>query len=260
MADDPKRDAAKADGKPAPVPGREARPTLKRFYKAVTVTGGDGGFAVHLDGRPVRTPAKAVLRVKSEALAGAIASEWDAQATEILPATMPLTTLVCTALDAVAGKKSDVAEEIARYAQSDLLCYRAEAPRELVERQEKGWDPVLAWAARALSVPFRCTTGLMAVEQSPKVATAVLEILQPLGPLRLSAVHVLTTLTGSAVLALAVLVRRLTVEEAWRLAHIDEDWQVEKWGADREAGERTAARMKDARAAAKLLDLTQPSD
>ncbi len=262
MVDDPKRDAA-ADGggpKPSAVPGREARPMVKRFYKAVTVAGGLDGFAIHLDGRPVRTPAKAVLRVGSEALAEAIAGEWDAQSSEILPATMPLTTLVCTALDAVAAKRSEVAEEIARYAESDLLCYRAEAPRELVERQEEGWDPVIAWAAKELGTPFRCTAGLMAVAQSPQVAPAVLDALAPLAPLQLAAVHVLTTLTGSALLALAVLRGRLTIDEAWRLAHIDEDWQAEKWGADNEAAKRSAARLLTAKAAAKVLTLTGGSD
>lgn len=262
MADDSKRDAGTDGDRPkaSRVPGREARPALKRFYKAVTVAADDGGFAVHLDNRPVRTPAKAVLRVGSEPLARAIAEEWEEQKVEILPATMPLTTLVCTALDAVAAMRSDVAEEIARYAQSDLLCYRAEAPRELVERQEAGWDPELAWAAREFGVPFRCATGIVAVEQSPKLRGAVLEALQPLGPLRLAAMHVLTTLVGSAVLAFGVLHKRLSVDALWRLGHIDENWQIEKWGGDREAEARAAARLRDARAAARLLDLTRPSD
>lgn len=258
MADD--KDNDKAAPKPASVPGREARPMIKRFYKAVSVAGGNDGFAVHLDGRPVRTPAKAQLRVASENLASAIAVEWEAQHKEILPATMPLTTLVCTAIDAVAANMTDVAAEIAKYAGSDLLCYRAEGPRDLVERQEAGWDPVLAWAAREFGTPFRCTQGLMAVEQSPKIAAEILEILQPLGPVRLSAVHVLTTLTGSAVLAIGVLLDQLTIESAWRLAHIDEDWQSEKWGADREAQDRMAARLRTAQAAVTAIELTKVED
>lgn len=264
MTDDPKRDqgasGAGGTGQPARVPGREPRALPKRFYKAVAVAAGDGGYAVLLDGRPVRTPAKSPLRVASEALATAIAGEWEAQEKEIRPATMPLTTLACSAIDAVTAKKADVAAEIARYAESDLICYRAEGPRELVERQEAGWDPVVAWAAKVLGVPFRCTGGLMAVEQSPKVAPAVLQVLAPLGPLRLAAMHVLTTLTGSAILALAILRGRLGVEEAWRLAQIDEDWQIEQWGVDREAQERTAARLKMARAAATALALAQASE
>ena len=238
---------------PPRVLGREPRVVRKRFYATVGVAQAAGGFSIELDGSRVRTPRKLPLVVSAEALAQAIAAEWDAQATEINPATMPLTTLACTAIDAVADQMAAVADEIGSYAMSDLLLYRAEAPLGLVEQQSAGWDPVLDWAAGELGVGFKRTTGLMPVAQAPAVKAAVAAQLAPLEPLPLAAVHVLTTLTGSALLALAVWRRRLDLETSWALAHIDEDWQIARWGADAEAEARRAARWVTAAAATQVL-------
>ena len=240
---------------PTRVLGREARVMRKRFYAAVSVAKDDAGFVVHLDERPVRTPRKLLLSVPVRPLADAIAAEWQAQVTEIQPSTMPLTTLACTAIDAVASDMAEVAGEIGRYAMSDLLCYRADAPAGLVDQQSAGWDPVLTWAGAELGVPFKRTTGLMPVEQSPAVEKAMLSTLAPLEPLQLAAVSVLTTLTGSALLTCGILRQRLTLDAAWSLAHIDEDWQIARWGTDAEAEARRVNRLRTAKAAATMLDM-----
>lgn len=239
---------------PTKVLGREPRVVRKRFYKVVTVAPHVGGYTVHLDGRGVRTPAKAPLVVPVAVLAKALADEWRAQASEIVPSTMPLTTLACTAIDAVTTRMPEVAAEIGRYASSDHLCYRADAPAALVALQAAGWDPVLDWASLELGVAFKRTTGLMPVAQSPGVADAMVAALLPLAPLQLAAMHVLTSLMGSAVLALAVLRGRLSLDAAWQLAHIDEQWQIARWGTDAEAEARSAQRYRTASAAGRVLD------
>jgi chaperone required for assembly of F1-ATPase len=240
---------------PDKVLGREPPPRRMRFYKAVTVVANSDGFGLQLDGRPLRTPRKLPLRLPNRTLAEIMAGEWDAQDTAIEPATMPVTTLVFTAIDAVADQKTAVAAEIGCYAASDLLCYRADAPDELAARQIEGWDPVLIWAEATLGVVFRRTAGLMPVTQDAKLATAVEQHLAGTAPLDLAATHVLTTLTGSAVLALAVRDTHLTLDDAWRLAHLDEAWQIERWGTDADAEIRHATRLVTARAAARVLAL-----
>ena len=250
MTDDNDTGPAKPAAK---VLGREAKVVRKRFYKIVTVAAEGTAFVIHLDGRPVRTPKKAVLTVPACALAEAIAAEWHNQAVNIEPSAMPLTTLACTALDAVALEPDAVAAEIGRYAASDLLCYRAGMPAALAERQAAGWDPVLAWGEHELRQKIQRGTGLMPIAQSPDVAKAMVDAVRPLDPLRLAAMSVLTTLLGSAVLALALLRRHLTLERVWLLAHIDEDWQIECWGTDAEAETRRANRLRTATAAATVL-------
>jgi chaperone required for assembly of F1-ATPase len=246
-------DVPSAPKVPNKVLGREPPVLRKRFYKAATVVADGAGFGVQLDGRSVKTPRKLRFTLPNQVLAEAVATEWNAQIEVIVPALMQLTTIAFTAIDAVAEQKTEVAAEIARYAANDLLCYRAAAPEGLVARQVAGWDPILGWAEGALGVPFKRTTGLMHVSQDPEVATRVTTRLVTIGALELAATHVLTTLTGSAVLALAVRDRRLTIDEAWHLAHIDETWQIEKWGTDTEAQTRQATRFKTAQAAATVL-------
>jgi chaperone required for assembly of F1-ATPase len=233
--------------------GRDAPVVRKRFYKSVSVTNLEGGYQVQLDGRALKTPRKLPMLLAQRVLADGIAAEWDAQVGDILPASMQLTTLVFTALDAVAEQTAAVADEIARYATNDLLCYRAGEPADLVRRQHDGWEPVVRWAEDLLAVKFKRTSGLMPVKQESGVAAAVVASLQPAGPLELAAVHVLTTLMGSTILALSVRERQLTLDEAWALAHIDEAWQIEKWGNDIEAEARQATRLATARAAASAL-------
>ncbi len=240
-------------------PGREAmrRPLPKRFYKEATVgpTKTDQTlYRLLLDGRAAKTPLKRALAVPSPDLAEAIAAEWRAQQDAIDPAIMPLTTLACTTIDAVADKRREVADEIVKYASSDLLCYRAETPRELVERQRMTWDPFIDWARVELSAPFVLTTGMMPVAQPHEAAAAVARILAPLDPYSLAATHVLTTLTGSAVLAVAVLTGHTSFSTAWNAAHVDEDWQIEQWGGDDDAAARRKKRHRDAAAAAQVLN------
>lgn len=235
--------------------GREAPVVRKRFYTKVDVASAGAGFAIHLDGRALKTPRKLPLILPNRALAVAMAAEWEAQGPDILPAFMQLTTLVFTALDAVVGQMGAVAAEIGRYAMSDLLCYRAHAPAELVTRQAVGWDPVLVWAEGFLSVRFKRTDGLMPVSQDDAIAAAVETLLADGNALKLAATSLLTTLTGSAVLALAAREKHLSIEHVWQLAHIDEAWQREKWGSDADADARQAARWTTATAAAALFTL-----
>lgn len=228
----------------------------KRFYTAVTVDAADGRHRVLLDGRPVRTPKRAFLALPSRPLADAVAAEWQAQATHIDPATMPLTRLANTALDGVTGRETDVRDDIVRYAGSDLLCYRAAHPAGLVQRQAQLWDPVLDWAQATLGSGFVVQTGLMPVTQPPPTLERLASRLA-LDPFELAALHVLTTLLGSAVLALAVSERRLDIAAAWDAAHVDEDWQIAEWGNDAEAIDRRARRLGQAISAAQFLALAR---
>lgn len=252
-----------------PDPTRRAQkqmkaPLPKRFYKQATVGEGPDGFSVLLDGKRVRTPARKMLAAPSRAVAEALAAEFEAQAEHIDPATMPLLRLVNTALDGIAGNEQAIVEDMQRFASSDLLCYRADGPRGLVERQTEHWDPVLDWARSALGARFVLAEGVMHVEQ-PREAIAAIGIHvatlsatgtgvpQNAAPLALAALHTVTTLTGSALLALALARSFLEADAVWSAAHIDEDWNVEQWGEDAEAKARRAYREREFRAAALIL-------
>ncbi|MBM2711571.1 ATPase [Mesorhizobium caraganae] len=227
----------------------------KRFYKDVSVVPVDEGFAVHLDGKPVRTPGKALLALPTETAAKLVAGEFDAQGETIDPVTMPVLRLVNTAIDGVASDPQAVLEDVLRFASSDLTCYRADAPQGLVERQNRHWDPVIDWARSALGARFNLAEGVIHVEQ-PRESIAVLgaHLAQRAEPLRLAAIHVMTSLTGSALLALAVDYGALDGEAAWAAGHVDEDWQAEHWGHDAEAVARRSARKRDMMAAVSLLE------
>jgi chaperone required for assembly of F1-ATPase len=203
----------------------------------------------------MRTPAERPFAVPTRALAEAIAGEWKAQGERIDPATMPLTRLANSALDGVAGREIDVRAEIVEYAGSDLLCYRASEPAGLVERQALLWDPVLAWARDALGARFQVATGLMPVAQSERARSTIAGALGGLDAFNLAALHVMTTLTGSALLALAHARGRLTVDGAWAAAHVDEDWQISQWGEDAEAAARRRRRWAEMQAASRVLVL-----
>jgi chaperone required for assembly of F1-ATPase len=246
-----------ANERPDPIEAarRAMRPPLpRRFYQQAGVEEAAGGFRVVLDGRPVRTPARGFLIAPSRQLAGAIAAEWDAQGETIDPATMPLTRLANSIIDGVAATPAPVAADIAKYLGSDLLFYRAEGPERLIERQARLWDPVLAWAHEALGARFVLIQGIVHAAQ-PKDAVAAVRAVIPDDPWRLGAVHVITTLTGSALLALALLRGHLTADEAWAAAHVDEDWNMEQWGRDEIALARRAARRAELDAAATVLAL-----
>jgi chaperone required for assembly of F1-ATPase len=229
-------------------------PLPKRFYKDVAVAPEGDGFAVHLDGRPVRTPGKALLILPTEKAAALVAAEFAEQAETINPTSMPVYRLVNTAIDGVASDPQAVLEDILRFSASDLLCYRAGYPDALVQRQSDAWDPVIDWAGSKLGARFVLAEGVMHVEQPRQTIGAIgAHLSQRTEPLKLSALHLMTNLTGSALLALAVEFGELDAEAAWNAAHVDEDWQIEQWGHDAEEVARRASRKRDMLAAASVL-------
>jgi chaperone required for assembly of F1-ATPase len=241
-------------------PNGAARKTSlpNRFYKDVSVKDEErGGASLQLDGKPVRTPGKAALTLPARALAEAIAAEWRAQGERIDPSTMPLTRLANSAIDGVVGREQAVADDIARHVGSDLVCYRAEGPKALVEAQRVHWDPVLAFARDELKAPLILSEGVVHVAQPEASLTRIRQEIEGLDPFSLAALHVMTALTGSALLALAVLRGKLTPEQAWQAAHVDEDFQISQWGEDAEAKARHEARWRDFHAAARLLDMVR---
>ncbi|KQS80256.1 ATPase [Rhizobium sp. Leaf384] len=232
------------------------KPLPKRFYKDVSIgPAEDDSFAILLDGRPVKTPAKQALVVPTRRLAEYLAAEWEAQVENIDPGTMPVTRLVNSALDGVSKDIRGVFDDILTFSGTDMLCYRADQPEGLVARQQAQWDPILRWMAETFGAHFILAEGVMHQSQ-PQAAISVfaraLEAYQT--PIALSALHAMTTLTGSAILPLAIAERRLGVDEAWALAHLDEDWQIEHWGTDDEAFQRRELRWRDMQAASAVLD------
>lgn len=207
----------------------------KRFWKAACSVPCDGGFAVHLDDRPVKTPAKAGLIVPTEAMASAIAAEWDAQTDKVDPRTMPVTRGANAAIDKVRIQRGEVIAMLAEYGDSDLLCYRAAGPEGLIERQAAGWDPMLDWVAEAIGARLRVGEGVMHVTQDQAALMRLHEALIEFDDFALAAVHDLISISGSLVLALAVTRGAISPEDAWGLSRIDEQWQVEQWGEDDEA-------------------------
>ncbi len=243
---DPMR-AAQANMRPAP---------LKRFYATAGLVEADGRFALTLDGRRARTPGRNPVAAPSRAVMERVAEEWARQGEALDPSAMPLTRLLNSALDGVAKAMDETRAEIVRYAGSDLLCYRADDPEALAERQRLAFDPVLDWAAEELGARFALAAGVMHVAQPEATVGAVRDAVARFDdPVALAALSVVTSLTGSAVLALAVARGRLSADEAWRLAHLDEDFQIEKWGEDEEAAARRAARWRDMEAAAAVLQV-----
>ena len=231
------------------------QPAIRRFYKAVEIREAEGGDVVlTLDGRKARTPGRNALASPSRALMAEVAREWERQDETLDPADMPVTRLLNSAIDGVANTMEVTRAEIARYAGSDLLCYRAEAPEALVRRQRLAFDPALAWAEDAFGSRFRLGAGIVHVAQPPEAIAAVRAVLDAVDdPATLAALSVITSLTGSALLALAVQRAFLTAAEAWAAAHVDEDFQNGQWGVDEEAAARRAARWRDMEAAATVL-------
>jgi chaperone required for assembly of F1-ATPase len=233
---------------------RAVRPHLRRrFYQRAEVEDADGEFRVVLDGRPIKTPARRALAAPKRALAQALAAEWDAQRDLIDPAKMPLTRLANSIIDGVIDAPSAVAAEVERYLACDLVFYRAPGPAGLVTRQAKAWDPVLAWAREILGADFVLAQGIAFVAQ-PAQSLAAAGSAIPTDPWRLGAVHAVTTLTGSALIAIALARGALSVDAAWAAAHVDEDWNMEFWGRDQLALEHRAARFAEMQAAATVLE------
>lgn len=223
----------------------------KRFYERAEAVEAEGGWELRLDGKSARTPARHLLKSASRVVMEAIAAEWGAQGERIDPAAMPMTRLLNVALDAAPDRAREVADDIVKYSGSDLLCYRAAEPDSLVAAEDAAWNPVIDWAREALGARLALAQGVMFARQSPEAVEAVRAVVDGArDPLTLAALHSMTSLTGSAVLALAVWKGRLTAEQAWTAAHVGEDHQMKVWGADAEALARRAARWKDMQAAA----------
>src|ERR1700728_316009 len=232
---------------------RGGRPALRqRIYAATGVQETAEAYAVTIDCKPVRAPARRPLAAPDLTLARAIAAEWDAQREVIDPAAMPLTRLANAIIDGVAEKPGPVAAEIERYLASDVLFYRASNPQKLRERQAALWDPIIAWARDTLGAHFKVGEGVVHIAQ-PQAALKAAAAAIPTDAWRLGAVHVITTLTGSALIALAVARGALSVDAAWQAAHVDEDWNMEQWGKDEMAMQRRAFRYAEFAAAAAVL-------
>lgn len=225
----------------------------KRFYTDVTVGEGETGFDIRLDGRTVKTPLKRSFAVPSRDMAHAIAAEWDAQETHIDPSTMIVTRLANTAVDRVRGDEQRIVAELRDFAGSDLVCYRAGTPHPLVARQSMHWDQVLDWVKATHNVQFICVEGIVHHTQPDTAIAAVVEALAAENEFRLTAIHNITTLTGSTLIAMMTAAGAMTGEDAWAAAHADEDWQIEQWGSDEEADARRAVRKQDFDATMRFL-------
>jgi len=232
-------------------------PQRKRVYTSAGVGEADGEYAISLDGKPIRTPSGRQVIVPARAIADAIAAEWNAQAETIDPLTMPLTRLANSVVEGVVDKIDAVADDIAKYLGSDLLFYRAGHPEALVAREAAHWDPILFWAADRLGAHFILAEGIVHVRQ-PETAIAAARAALPADAWSIAALHVLTSLTGSALLALALFHGVIDQDQVWAAAHVDEDWNSEKWGVDEEVAARRAARLVDFRAAASILKALNP--
>ena len=214
----------------------------KRFWTQSAVVEVEGGFTVELDGRRVKTPAKAALTLPTRAMADAVAAEWDAQEKEIDPATMPFTRSANAAIDKVRIQHAEVADMLADYGDSDLLCYRATHPQELTDRQSAEWDPALDWAATALSARLLPVAGVRHQPQPGQALEVLRRRVHAMDAFRLAAFHDLVSLSGSLILGFAAALNWREMDDIWRISRLDEDWQIEQWGHDDEAHE--AAEVK----------------
>ena len=228
---------------------------MKRFWKEAASKPEEGGWGVELDGRALRTPARAPLVVPTAALAEAIADEWRSVEGEIEPRWMPFTGIANAAIDRVGPERQEFAQGLARYAEADLACYRADGPRELIELQEDSWDALLAWARRRYDVDFVITSGLLHVDQPAATVERLSHAVLALDPFRLAGLSPLVTIGTSLIAALSVLEGAMSPEEAWNAVSIDERWQIQRWGADAEAETTIENRRRDFLAAARFIEL-----
>jgi len=228
---------------------------VKRFYGAVSVTAADDGWRVALDARELRSPARRTLSLPTAALAEAVAAEWDAQDAEIVPRSMPLMKLVSTAVDRIAPDPSPTVADIARYGETDLVCYRADRPRDLVLLQYEGWQPLLRWLEASHGIRLAVTEGVLPRAQDRGAIAALRTLAASRDPLHLAALHAATTASGSVVVGLALLAREIDAEAAWRVSRLDEIWQAEQWGEDVEAIARAEALRVELEASRRLVDL-----
>jgi len=233
------------------------KPNIKRFYKSVDTHEEATGFAIRLDTRPIKTPAGKPLRAPTRALAEAIAAEWQGQGDMILPDTMPLTKSLNTTLDRIAPNREAIIADLANYAATDALCYRAGSPVELVRRQTAAWDPWLDWAAERHGARLIATTGITHITQPPEALTRLREVIVAHGDHQLVGLHTGITITASVILGLAFASKALTAEEAFTASQIEETYQAELWGLDAEAEKARANRLADLKAAEAYLNLLE---
>jgi len=231
---------------------------MKRVYKAVGVAEAGDGWEVRLDGRALRSPAKAPLVLPTRAMAEAVAAEWDAQADEVKPDTMPVMQLASTAVDRVGPQRAAIVDGVAAYAGSDLLCYRADHPRELAERQAREWQPLLDWAAHRYDALLQATSGIVHRAQPEDALKALRNAVDALDDWQLTGVQNATALAGSIIIALALYERRIDAGTAFELSQLDETFQIEKWGEDAEAAKRRASLRADLEATERFLSLLAP--
>lgn len=228
---------------------------MKRFYREAVVATAEDGFTILLDGKPLRTPAKNELKVARRGLAEAIAAEWQGQGKTVTPLALPLTRLVSTAIDRVAPRRAEVVAEIAKYAGTDLLCYRAADPPELAARQHTVWQPLLDWADERFDARLAVTHGVTPISQAQAALEALKRAVAAHDEIRLVALHLATTTCGSLILALALLEGRLSPDEAFAAAQLDESFQIERWGEDLEQATRRDALREDIALAARFAAL-----
>ena len=252
--------AGQSEANPMEAARRSSRAVQrKRFYADAGVGEADGGYTVTLDGKPIKTPSGRTVIVPARSLAEMIAAEWNAQGEFIEPLTMPLTRFANSVVQGVVDQTEAVKDDVAKYFASDLLFYRAGHPEGLVAREAAHWDPILFWARDALSAHFILAEGVMHVRQ-PDAAIAAARRALPDDPWMIAALHVITAMTGSALLALALFHGVIDPDQVWAAAHVDEDWNAEKWGVDDEVAARKAAKLVDFNAvAAALKELRQAS-
>lgn len=230
----------------------------KRFWKEAQVVETDHGYQVELDGRPIKTPAKSLLLLPTKEMAQRIAAEWDAQEDAIDPLSMPATRTANAALDKVAQRHADVANMLAAYGDSDLLCYRADGPQELVQLQADAWDPILEWAEHALGARLEPRTGVMHAPQDAIALSKLSGLVHDMSPFQLAAFHDLVSLTGSLVLGFAAIEDSHDPHSIWQLSRLDEDWQAEQWGADDEAEAAASVKRAAFLHAKEMFDICLP--
>lgn len=228
---------------------------MERFYKSAGVTETADGFGVALDGKPLRTPAKRPLTVPTQALAEAIAEEMLAQGETVDPKRLPLTRLASIALDLVAPRREAVVAEVAKYAGTDLVCYRAEQSPELAERQHAAWQPLIDWATLRFDAPLTVTASILPVAQPAESLKALEAAVSAYETHRLAALHLATAACGSLVVALALIEGRIDAEAAFASAELDESYQIERWGTDAEQAKRRAGLKEDIALAARFVSL-----
>lgn len=233
---------------------RDLQKFPKKFYKEASAVEADGGFSIALDGRPVKTPSKQILMLPGQASAKIVADEWNAAEEVINPLKMPATRLANTAIDGVINEMQAVMEDITRYVASDLVCYRVAIPLGLVQKQREHWDPILDWAQSDLNAGFETGEGIAFVTQ-PRESISLFgaRLKNHADPFKLACIHTFTSISGSALIALALADEYLDVEAAWAAAHVDEDWNISQWGEDYEAQERSEQRRIDFKCADDFL-------